>query len=79
MHKSNVTGHFYFLMHKKKKILFICGIQVYKRAWFHHRTKLYDKYRYPVNLWSPPTQLIHFIYCNDEVWDPISLDHWCTS
>lgn len=36
MHESNVTGHFYFLMCKKKKIFFICGIQVYKRAWFHH-------------------------------------------
>lgn len=61
MHESNVTGHFYFLMCKKKKIFFICGIQVYKRAWFHHQTKLYDKYRYPVKLWSPPTQLIYIL------------------
>lgn len=34
MHESNVTGHFYFLMCKKKKIFFICGIQVYKRDGF---------------------------------------------
>lgn len=74
MHESNVTGHFYFLMCKKKKIfLFVVPRYIKELGFIIEQSFMINTGT--VKLWATPTQeLIHFIYCNIKVWDPVSQD-----
>lgn len=62
MHESNVTGHFYFLMCKKKKIfLFVVSRYIKELGFIIEQSFMINTGTLAVKLWSPPTQLIYIL------------------